>query len=382
MEFTNIHLVAALGGVIGLLFGVVAAKTNFCTMGAISDWVNMGLKGRFGAWLLAMGVAVAGTQILEIAGLVDIPSSIYRTSVLGLGGYIIGGLLFGIGMTLSGGCGQRTLVRVGGGNLKSLVVLLVLGLTAYMTLRGILAIPRISLFEPLGIDLAAKGYEDQGLTYLLGGMIGGDASSVSTGLRTTIAVVLAVVLIALALVIKDVRADRDNLLAGVVIGLLVVAAWFVTGYIGNDDFDPVPLEALSFVAPTGNSISYLMTFTGASINFGIALVFGIILGSFVYAMVSRTFRVETFAQKGDMIGHLVGASMMGFGGVLALGCTVGQGVSGISTLALGSFIAVTSIMLGSAMTLRAQYHTMDDKGFLAACGLGAADILIPWRKLD
>lgn len=376
MEFTNVHLVATLGCVIGVIFGLIAAKTNFCTMGGISDWVNMGLKGRFGAWLLAMGVAVAGTQILELTGLVDIPSSIYRTSALGLGGYIVGGLMFGVGMTLSGGCGQRTLVRVGGGNLKSLIVFLVLALTAYMTLRGILAIPRTTLIEPLSLDISGG---DQGLTHLLGGLGGSEASTV---VRAVIAFLIAAILIGVAMKIEGVRADRDNLIAGIAIGLLVVAAWFVTGFIGQDDFDPVPVEGMSFVAPTGNSISYLMTYTGSTINFGIALVFGIIAGSFLYAVVSRTFRIETFSQKGDMIGHLVGASLMGIGGILALGCTVGQGVSGISTLAAGSFIAVFCIMIGSAITLRTQYHRMDEQGIFASCGLGIADILIPWRKLD
>jgi len=379
MEFSNIHLVAGLGFLIGLVFGAVANGTNFCTMGAVSDWVNMGLKGRLGAWVLAMGIAIAGAQILELTGVVDIGSSIYRSATFGLGGYIIGGLLFGIGMTLGGGCGQRTLVRVGSGNLKSLVVLLVLAIAAYMTLRGLFATVRVAAIDPMALDLTDQDITDQGLASVLAGWTGLELTS---GLRWIVGLVVAAVLMLWALSQKALRESRDNLIAGVVIGLLVIAAWFVTGYLGADDFDPVPVEGMSFIAPTGNTLSYLMTFTGSTINFGIAVVFGIIAGSFLYAVSTRTFSVETFTDKQDMKNHLSGGLLMGFGGVLALGCTVGQSISGISTLALGSFIAALSIIFGSAVTMRVQYHRMDDMGFFKSVGIGIADILMPWRLKD
>ena len=379
MEFTNIHLVAGLGFVLALIFGAVANRTNFCTMGAVSDWVNMGLKGRLGAWVLAMGIAIAGAQILELTGLVDVGSSIYRSTTFGLGGYIIGGLLFGIGMTLAGGCGQRTLVRVGAGNLKSLVVLLVLAIAAYMTLRGLLATLRVAAIEPLGMDLSDQGMADQGLASVLAGWT---SLELTNGLRWIVGLVLSALLILWALSQKALRENRDNILAGVVIGLIIVAAWFVTGYLGADDFDPVPVEGMSFIAPTGNTLSYLMTFTGATINFGIAVVLGIIFGSFLYSIFSRSFSVETFSDKQDMINHLGGGLLMGFGGVLSLGCTVGQAITGISTLALGSFIAAISIVIGSAVTMRVQYHRMDEMGFFKSIGTGMADIAMPWRLKD
>ncbi len=379
MELSNIHLVAGLGFALAVVFGAVANKTNFCTMGAVSDWVNMGLKGRFGAWLLAMGIAVAGVQILDLGGWIDLTESIYRTSAFGLGGYIIGGLMFGVGMTLSGGCGQRTLVRVGSGNLKSLVVFIVLGLTAYMTLRGIIGVARLAVIEPLSIDLADHGMEEQGLSTMVMHMTG---SEITSGIRWAFAGIVSVVLIGLALSIKELRSDFNNLLAGIVVGAVIIGAWIITGIIGYDDFDPVPLEGLSFVAPIGNSISYLMTYTGATITFAIAVVFGVIVGSFIYALVSGTFRIETFSQRGDMVNHLVGGALMGIGGVLSLGCTVGQGVTGISTLAVGSFIATISIIIGSAITMRVQYHRMDELGKISSLTAGIADILIPWRKLS
>ena len=379
MEFSNIHIVAGLGFALAFVCGVIVNKTNFCTMGAVSDWVNMGAKGRFGAWLLAMGVAVAGSQLLELTGLIDLTESIYRTTAFGLGGFIIGGLMFGVGMTMAGGCGQRTLVRVGGGNLKSLVVFIVLGLSAYMTLRGILGVARLELIEPLSIDLSEQGINDQGLASTISHWIN---IEVTDALRWTFAGVVSVVLIGLAFSIKDLRGNFDNLLAGFVVGGVIVAAWVITGIIGYDDFDPVPLEGLSFVAPIGNSISYLMTYTGATITFAIAVVFGLIFGSFVYALFSRTFRIETFSERTDMINHLVGGALMGIGGVLSLGCTIGQGVTGISTLALGSFVATACIMLGSAIAMRVQYHHMDERGKLGSLMAGIADIVIPWRKLD
>lgn len=378
-EITNIHIVAGLGFLVALVFGAVVNKTNFCTMGAISDWVNMGSKGRFGAWLLAIGVAMAGAQFLELRGIVDLSESIYRTSLLGLGGLIIGGLMFGTGMTLAGGCGQRTLVRVGSGNLKSLVVFIVLGLTAYMTLRGIFGIPRIELIEPLSLDLGEQGLDEQGLASVASHWFNLEFTD---GLRWVFASVVSLLLIIIAFSIKELRANFNNWFSGLVVGAVVVAAWVITGVIGNDDFDPVPIEGLSFVAPTGNSISYLMTFTGATISFAIAVVFGVIVGSFLYAVASRTFRIETFNQRADMVNHLTGGALMGIGGVLSLGCTIGQGVTGLSTLAIGSFVATLCIMLSSAITMRVQYHRMDERGFFGSLMAGIADILIPWRKLD
>jgi len=379
MELSNIHYVAGLGFALAFVLGAVLNKTNFCTMGAVSDWVNMGLKGRMGAWLLAMGVAVAGMQILELTGRIDLTQSIYRTSTFGLGGFIIGGLMFGVGMTLAGGCGQRTLVRVGSGNLKSLVVFIVLGLSAYMTLRGIIGVARLELIEPLSIDLSEQGIEDQGLAFTVLHWFNVD---ITDSLRWVIAGVVSILLIGAAMSIEDLRRNFNNLLAGIMVGGAVIVAWVITGILGFDDFDPVPLEGLSFVAPIGNSISYLMTYTGATITFAIAVVFGVIVGSFVYAVASRTFRIETFGERGDMINHLSGGALMGIGGVLSLGCTLGQGVTGMSTLALGSIIATVCIVLGSAITMRVQYHRMDERGRFSSLFAGVADIVIPWRKLD
>jgi uncharacterized membrane protein YedE/YeeE len=371
MEWKTVYIVATLGFLLGIVFGAVANKTNFCTMGAISDWLSMGDKSRLRAWFLAIGIAILGTQGLQAAGLVDLNKSIYLTTNFGWLGHLLGGTLFGIGMTLGSGCGQRTLVRVGGGNLKSLVVMVMLGLTAYMTLRGLLALVRVNFIEVSNINLGNYGLPNQGMGTLLAA-----AANVQnvTLVSWLVAVAIGGGLIVYAFASGDFRRSFDNVLAGVVIGLLIISGWYVTGVIGFDEFEPVRLESYTFVAPVGENLQYLMTFTGSTINFGIAAVFGVILGSFLYVILTGKFRIETFSTRGDMIRHIIGGILMGFGGVLALGCTIGQGVTGMSTLAFGSLLALVSIIFGSALTMKVEYYLLDEHGFFSALRCALADM--------
>jgi uncharacterized membrane protein YedE/YeeE len=341
-------VVGALGFGLGLIFGATAQRTNFCTMGAISDIVLMEDWNRFRAWLLAIAVAILGSQALHLAGVVDLNQSIYLTSNFGWAGAIIGGLLFGFGMTLTGGCGNRTLVRLGAGNLKSLVVALFLGIFAYMTLRGLIGLARVELEGAANLDLEAAGLAAQGLPDML---------AAATGLGPALARWLAVVVFAggiLWFCFKSpaFRASPRDMAAGLILGALVPAGWYATGVIGYDDFDPTPLASFTFVAPVGEGIQYLMTFTGATINFGIAVVGGVIAGSFLMALSGGEFRIESFASADDMVRHMVGGAIMGVGGVLALGCTIGQGITGMSTLALGSLIALLAIIAGGVLGLK------------------------------
>ena len=372
-EWSVVHKVALWGFGGAFLFGIIAHKTHFCTMGAISDWINMGSLHRLRAWLLAMAVALLVSQLLQAIGWIDLSASIYLSTNFGIGGYIVGGFLFGVGMTLGGGCGQRTLVRTGGGNLKSLVVLLVLGLTAYITLRGLLAGVRIEVFEPLSIDLSEYGLVDQSLTGVVAAMSGLAPESVAKGL----AVIIGLALLIYTLKDKDFRTSGDAIVSGLVVGLLVAGAWLVTGVVGNDDFDPVRLETLTFIAPVGNMLNYLMTWTGSTIGFGIAVVFGVLAGSLAYAVASGNFRIETFSSRSDMLNHLYAGVLMGFGGVLSLGCTIGQGVGGFSTLALGSVVSIVFIVFGCALTIKMQYYMLDD-GFARSLRQSLADLrLLP-----
>ena len=306
--------------------------------------------------------------------------SIYLTPNLGWLGYLLGGTLFGIGMTLGSGCGQRTLVRVGGGNLKSLVVMLFLGLTAYMTMRGLLALVRVNVIDAPNIDLGAFAVQDQGIGTLLAAAAGIDDTVLVT---RSLALLLGAGLVIYAFRDGAFRRSFDNVLAGLVIGTIIAAGWYVTGVIGFDDFEPVRFESYTFVAPTGDSLQYLMTFTGSTISFGVAAVFGVIFGSFLYVVLTRKFRIEYFVGRDDMIRHILGGILMGFGGVLALGCTVGQGITGMSTLALGSLLALVSIIFGSALTMKTEYYLMDDLGFFSALRHALSDMrLFPAPKAD
>ena len=371
MDWEPLHQVALLGLLAGVVFGAVTNKTNFCTMGAVSDWVNIGSKDRLRAWFLAIGIAILASQAMHATGMVNLTDAIYLTPNFGWLGYITGGFLFGIGMTLSSGCGQRTLARVGSGNLKSLVVLVFLGLTAYMTMRGLLALFRVNVIEVTNINLADSGITDQGIGTLLATAVGLENIAQVTSI---VAIVVGGGLVVFAFASKTFRGSFDNILAGVVIGLMIPAGWYATGVIGYDDFDPVRFESYSFVGPTGESFMYLMTFTGSTINFGIAAVFGVILGSLLYSMLTGKFRIETFNDRDDMVRHIRGGILMGFGGVLALGCSVGQGITGMSTLALGSLMTLVSIIFGCALAMKYEYYRLDDMTFFGAMRQALSDM--------
>ena len=371
MEWEPVYRVAVLSFLVGIVFGAVVNKTNFCTMGAVSDWVNMGNKGRLRAWFLAIGIATLVTQALQYRGIIDLSEAIYLTPNFGWLGYLCGGFLFGVGMTLASGCVNRTLVRVGGGNLKSLVVLIIIGLTAYMTMRGLLALVRVNVFEVSNINLAAHDISDQGIGTLVSSTLGlGNTPLV----QNIVTVIVAGGLVAYALKGRELRASFNNILAGTAIGLIIPAGWYITGVVGFDDFEPLRLESYTFTGPIAEGLMYLMTFTGSTINFGIAAVFGMILGSFLYVILTGKFRLESFSDREDMVRHMVGGVFMGFGGVLALGCTIGQGITGMTTLAFGSLLALISIIFGSALTMKVEYYRMDDEGFFRALRCALADM--------
>ncbi|MBT3306515.1 MAG: YeeE/YedE family protein, partial [Alphaproteobacteria bacterium] len=302
----------------------------------------------FRAWMLAAGVAILGSQFLYQTGVLDLSKAIYLTPNLGWFGAILGGLMFGFGMTLGSGCGNKTLVRLGAGNLKSLVVLMFLGFFAYMTLRGLIGLARVEMEALTVIDLKNSGLKTQGIPEILATLFSMPLAAVS--LATT--VVIGGGLVLFAFKSADFRSSTRDIAAGIIIGCLVIAAWYLTGVIGNDEFDPVPMSSFSFIAPAGDSLQYLMTFSGASINFGIATVGGVIFGSFLMAVASKEFHFEAFSGTDDMLRHIIGGTLMGIGGVLSLGCTVGQGITGMSTLAVGSLLALVSIFTGGVYGMK------------------------------
>jgi len=400
MELEITTQVVLLGAVLGVVLGAVANGTNFCTMGAVSDWVNMGDMRRLRSWFLAMTVAIIGVSWFESASLIDITGSRvpYRSSIFFWPRYILGGLMFGIGMTLASGCANKNLIRIGGGNLKSIFVFLVVGMAAYaMTRTDFYGLVFHSWMLPISPDLAAMGIPDQSLGTILGGVVGLEDPA---SLNLYLAVVLSLGLLWIIFKAKDFRGSGELLLAGISIGILTVIGWYVTaGSMGQEwvetaEFMDVPppgvgAQSFTFVNPMSET---LVLFQGGGdinlITFGVASMLGVIIGSFLYAIFSRKFRVEWFVNIKDFINHIIGAILMGIGGVLAMGCTLGQGVTGVSTLALGSFIALGSIILGSALTMKVQYYKLvyeDEASFSKALITGMVDLhMLPegMRKLE
>ncbi len=350
---------------LGLVFGLVANKTNFCTMGAISDVVNMGHWGRMRAWLLAIAIATIGTNLLSYFGYVDLTKTIYTGGSFPWLAYTVGGLCFGIGMTLASGCANKTLVRVGGGNLRSVVVFIYLGFAAMMTLKGLLGAFRVNVLQAPAVTLQL----DHGQT--LPSMLAGFGGLSVNMLQLTLSCVIGLAILVFVFKDKSFRKSLDNNLSGLIIGLVVVAGWYITGHLGFGE-NPETLEmtyfgtnshlaeSMSFVAPTAYTLEYWAYWTDASniVTFGVATVFGVGIGSFLYSMFTKSFKWEAFSSAQDMFYHIIGGTLMGFGGVTAMGCTVGQGITGVSTLSLGSLLALASIVAGSAITMKIQYHLL------------------------
>ncbi len=346
--------------VLAFVFGFVGNRTNFCTMGAVSDVVNMGDWNRMRMWLLAIAVAILGANALELAGLLKLSNSIYPGANFTWLSYLVGGALFGIGMTLGSGCGSKTLIRVGGGNLKSVVVLVFMAIAAYMTLRGLFGTVRVGVLEPVSVQLATG----QDLPSLLAKWFGAERRAMEIGVAAVVGGALAV----FALARREFR-QFDYLLGGIVVGLVIVGGWYVSGRLGYVAEHPETLqeawvatnsgrmESFSFVAPQAFLLELLMFWTDKSkvVTFGIASALGVIAGSAAYAFASKSFRLESFRDAPDMLRHIVGGILMGFGGVVALGCTIGQGITGFSTLAAGSILTFFAIIAGAAATMKLEY---------------------------
>jgi hypothetical protein len=349
---------------LAVAFGAIAQRTHFCTMGAVADIVNIGDWSRMRMWGLAIGVAMLGFNAMVALGWVETGKTFYTAPRMIWLSNLVGGLLFGFGMVLASGCGSKTLVRIGGGSLKSLVVFFVLGIAAFATLRGITAVVRVATVDRVALDFgrtqdlptlaaAAFGWPVPSAALVLGALLGG-----------------ALVLWAL---MRAEGRTRDVLLGGIGIGVVIAAMWWVSGRLGHLAEHPTTLdeafiatnsqrmESMSFVAPIAYALDWLIFFSDKSkvLTIGIVSTAGVIVGSALVALVTRTFRWEGFANVEDTANHIVGAVLMGVGGVTAMGCTVGQGLSGVSTLALGSFIALAGIMAGAVAALRYQVWRLE-----------------------
>lgn len=322
--------------IVGIFFGFVAEFSRYCARAALAEWAP-GNESRAAAgngmprtkqYLAAVLVALAGTQALFASQNIDLAQSIYWSVGLQPLALVAGGVLFGIGMVLAGGCVSRLLVLAASGNGRALVTLLVTGIAGYATLRGILSYPRIWL------EGAWATGTSPGALY--------EAGAVS---HLAVAGVIGAVLAGL-LVLLVVRHGARGLATGALVGLAVAGGWVVTGIVGADEFEPTQLASLSFVAPAGETIQYLMIFTGDTIRFSIALLAGVLAGAFVSALIGGRLRYQGFQSEGSLVRYIAGGLLMGFGGVTALGCSVGQALTGLSTASLSSVIAMLAIAAG------------------------------------
>lgn len=400
MQLESYQQVLVYGFLGAFVMGAVAHKTNFCTMGAVSDWVNMGNKGRLWAWFTAIAVAILGTIALQVLAGVNLDATIppYRTASLAWLRYLLGGALFGVGMTLAGGCGSKTLINIGGGSLKSVLVLLIAGAFAYlMTKTTFYATLFHSWISATTIDLTAYGMQSQALSDIAQPLLGVENAQL---LYWIMGGALALAILFFAFRDSGYRKNKNNFIGGVAVGLAIVAAWYVTGgNLGREAMEAVewldqkPLgvgvQSYTFINPMGEALYYLASPTKTLlITFGVVSLLGVILGSLVYAVASGKFHIAWFNSRGDLLKHALGAVLMGIGGVLAMGCTIGQGITGVSTLALGSFLALAGIIFGAAMTMKVQYYQIaydDEATFSGALLSSLVDMhLLPagMRKLD
>ena len=347
---------------LAFVLGAVANRVSFCTMGAITDVVNFGDWRRMRMWLLAIAVAIAGAAALHNTGLIDVSKSIYTGARVAWLSHLIGGFLFGVGMTLASGCGSKTLIRAGAGNLKSLVVLAFLAIAAYMTLKGAFAPWRVFGFDPVRLDVGRLGATTSDLPALAA------AWGLPATARRWLPFLVAAAIGAFVFANRDFRTAGEMIVGGLVVGAIVVGGWYVSGHLGYLAEDPATLEekfvatnsgrmeSYSFVAPAAYLLELLVLWTDETrvLTFGIAGLLGIVAGSAAMAFATRTFRWEGFGSVEDVGNHIVGGILMGFGGVTALGCTIGQGLTGLSTLAVGSVLTFGAIVAGCVAAVRYQ----------------------------
>jgi uncharacterized membrane protein YedE/YeeE len=332
--------VAALAGAFGgILLGLAARLGRFCTLGAIEDHAYGGSDIRLRMWVLAIGTSVLGTYACFAFGWANPTSSFYLSQGFAPIATVLGSLLFGYGMAMAGNCGYGALARLGGGDLRSFVIVVVMGLAAYATLSGPGAWLRVTLFPPQGAVA-----EPQGIAFFVNSF---------TGLPIwSIGVAIGLLMIVLALASSAMRADRRAIIWSVIVGLSVISAWVFTSWIAANGFDGTPVVSHTFAAPLGETMLYAMTSTGQTLSFGIGSVAGVWLGAFSGSLIKGHFRWEACEDPRELRRQIFGAAMMGVGAAVALGCSIGQGLSAFSLLAFSAPLAFASMYIGARLGLK------------------------------
>lgn len=332
-------LVALIGFGGGGLLGLAARLGRFCTLGSIEDLLYAGSDIRLRMWGLAIGVAITGSFALSGLGLLDMSQTIYLSAPWNPVASVAGGLMFGYGMAMAGNCGFGALARLGGGDLRSFVIVLVMGITAYITISGPLATARLWAFSGGLATGEMHGYA---------GLIGAGLGLPINAVGMAIGVALALVAVGSKAMIGNARA----VVWGALVGLAVVTGWAGTQYVADTGFDGLPVVSHTYSAPLGETLLFLMTSTGGGLSFGVGSVFGVLAGAFAGSLIKGHFRWEACEDPRELKRQLLGAVCMGVGAVVALGCTIGQGVSAFSVLAFGAPVTFAAIFAGAALGLR------------------------------
>ncbi|MEM6276208.1 MAG: YeeE/YedE family protein [Pseudomonadota bacterium] len=333
------NAVALIGLLGGLGLGLAARIGRFCTLGSIEDFLYSSDDKRLRMWGVAIGVAVVGVYASHGAGLVDITASPYLSVKWVVLSSVIGGLLFGYGMAICGNCGYGALARLGGGDLRSFVIVLVMALAGYAVLSGPFAAFRVSLF-PVDPDAASP----QGVAFLVAQMTGLSASAI--GILAGSGILLV------SLASRSFLASPHQIFWGSVVGLAILSGWLGTWWVSQTGFAAEPFETHSFVAPVGDSIFWLMTASGTALSFSVGSVAGVLVGAFIGSLFKGHFRWEACEDPRELRRQITGAAIMGVGAILALGCSVGQGISAFSTLSFSAPVVFLSIFAGAAIGLR------------------------------
>lgn len=333
---------------LGLVFGVFARLGRFCLLRGLRQTAGLDAQEAQGsapalqAFALALAVALLASQGLQLSGLVDLGNAQIVRPNFSILGVFIGGAIFAVGMVLANACGARSLVLLAGGNLRSLVTVVFLALGAQASSTGVL-VPLRQWFQGIAPSAVEHATVQQHLT-------SNGLSSLAVYALT--AIIPALILLVYALYRPALRRSPAQWISAVVIGGLVAAGWWISAHIGVDEFDPAKLTSLSFISPIAETLLYVQVAVGRELDAACTLVLGVLVGAGVTARVTGTARWEGFDSPAHLAKTAIGGTLMGFGGLLAAGCSIGQGLSGMSTLAWATFPAVAGIVLTTWLTLR------------------------------
>ncbi len=333
------NLAALFGLLGGIALGLAARVGRFCTLGAIEDALYSSDDRRLRMWGVAIGVAVFSVHLAGAQGGFDPSATVYLDRVWNPLATIIGGLLFGYGMALSGNCGYGALARLGGGDLRSFMIVIVMGLSAYVVMSGPLAQTRVWLFP---VELNATS--NQGIAQSLGATLSLPSN--------VIGIALGLVILGGALFSKTMLNSKDHIFWAIVVGLTIASGWLGTFWIAQNGFGNEPIETHSFAAPIGDTIFYGMTASGTALSFSVGSVLGVIIGAVLGSYSKGHFRWEACEDPRELRRQIFGAALMGPGAILAVGCSIGQGISAFSVLAYSAPITFAAIFVGAALGLR------------------------------